>query len=1129
MSIGIEVIGTVAALYQLINASAGLISEYMAVQNGEPTADNHLEEHVENMKQACALTTARYKTMDSFEKLSDGGRRVRKTAEKCQASAQALLDELRYVRKKPKSNDCMAAVAYAVKSKVHRKKIERMDARFKNDQQELQTILQSEILSKNQALQDFQKEEFENLEEDIRILITQVSQGFSDLGTFIKAQHEATNKIFETRLDATDNLIVHEVAEVQRRIITESQRKQFLASFRYPEINKRYNDVLDSSEANFDRVFASYEKATKYDQKSILSKYDSSHSISEAHYDFPDIDSDELRIIDKSWSSFINWLRSGDSLFCIQGKPGSGKSTLIKFVIDNENTQRLLKLQSPEIVIMSHFFWKIGSKEQSSIKGFLCSLVYQLLARSEHLQELTMGLYDTGSHKSHHDWSSKSLKGLLRQVLKLKAHAICVFVDGLDEVANDDGLDKLTREIEEILQLPGIKICVSSRPEASVVKWLERLHTPSILLEDLTRPEMSIYVHRGLDPLLSSQKLSVDTHQYLCDKLVRKSQGVFLWLSLVLRSIIDGIQNGDPEKILMKRLAELPSKIHDLYADIWGRLNERSPVYRKDAVRFVLYILRNRGRTEYFRPQEDPVKQRFTVVQPVLGQIAFAEMPHRHEALLKYGDTIDFKELQEICYMTKSQIEVRCGGLLQIRMLENGGGILPHDTNDLLMQQVAFIHRTAHDFFTETEAGRSILRSDSVICDLEIATRAMKGLLCLHRTVAHQHGVSAEMIHVIYQIERLGDMGRASAAEKAIGLLPVLQSFFMENIISGSGTYKPKCHFLTYLGPYIAFHEFILSEIKKASSARLATQILQETCCEMGIYFYSKRLVPLGLIESLMLIGADAHACIRDPQEVQGRQRYQESESLRGSSFASFLKLSITEDFIDSYKNGDVATLVSEVVTRMAAACPNLNDTTLMVFSAWDTGRVTLEKNPVSPLDEKKYASILVEAKLSFLVDYLFSQLEPFVKESAAFRGLSGKLELVSPEIRFILTQDEYSGNWMCSRISAQQSCEKLVDFLFPREGPPPQANAQIRNDSKEARKRLDHITALLRYLDVIQCNFETEMLSLAAQKLGVCNFHEAGIVPSFQGVKEVQEARGDFDSNIVHDLVALSTYKDNW
>ncbi|KAI1023755.1 hypothetical protein LB504_005490 [Fusarium proliferatum] len=645
MSTGIEIVGTVAALYQLINASAGLISEIKAVYNGEPTADNHLEEHVKNLKQACALTKARYETMDSFEKLSDGERRVRKTADKCQASAQILLNELRYVRKEQKSNDCMAAVAYVVKSKVHRKKVERMDARFKNDQQELQTILQSEILSQNMAMQDLQIEGFENLEDDIQILVTQMSQGFFELERFIKAQHEATNKIIETRLNATDNLIVQGGAQVQQVIkdlTTESQRKEFLESFRYPEINKRLNDVLDSSEACFGRVFASYESITRSDNTSMLSEGDSGHFSSEVREgsrrdsDLSDIEADELRSIDRSWSNFIEWLRSSDSLFCVHGKPGSGKSTLMKFVIDNKNTRRLLEHQGSEVIIMTHFFWKIGSEVQNSIKGLLCSLVYQLLLRAENLQELAMSRHDSGPCRSHQDWSSRALKGLLQQLLETESRTLCVFIDGLDEVSNADGLHRLTQEIEEILKFPGIKICVSSRPEALIIKWLEKLNCPSILLEDLTRPEMKSYVHRDLDPFLSSGQLSFETHRYLSDEMVRKSQGVFLWLSLVLKSLLGGIHNGDSEQILIERLAELPSEMHDLYADIWDRLCQNSQVYRRDAVRFFQYALAERWQTVYFRPGVANELQSFFFWQPVLGQIALAGMPNAHDTFLKY-------------------------------------------------------------------------------------------------------------------------------------------------------------------------------------------------------------------------------------------------------------------------------------------------------------------------------------------------------------------------------------------------------------------------------------------------------------------------------------------------------------
>ncbi|KAF5670113.1 hypothetical protein FCIRC_9021 [Fusarium circinatum] len=831
MATGFEVVGTFAAVYQLINVSAGLITECMAVHNGERTAESDLKEHAQNLDEACKLTQARYRDMGSSEKLSDTERRVRKTASRCHASARALLGELDFVKKERENYDCMGAVAYMIKSKVHRKKIERMEAKFKNDQQELQIILQSDILSQNKAMQYLQKEGFADLEEDIQILIKQASEGFCGLERFIEAQHKATK-----------DLIVQEVSKVQRAIkedfTTKEQRKEFLQSFRYPEINKRYNDVLDSDEANFSRVFVSYEKVTKHDQRSAMSIGGNSHSSSEASiYDGSrsdsNIDSDELRIIEESWSSFINWLRSSDSLFCIQGKPGSGKSTLIKFAIDNKNTKRLLEHQNPDTVIMSHFFWKIGSKEQSSIKGFLCSLIHQLLARSEHLQDFAMGLYDTGFHKSYDDWSPRTLKGLLRQILEAKSHAICVFIDGLDEVANDDGLEKLTREIEEVLQFSCIKICVSSRPEALVVQWLERPNTRSILLEDLTRPEMSSYVHKGLDPLLSSKRLSIETHRYLCDEM-------------------------HIEEMQFERNQEL------------------------------------------------------RVIQPTLGQIAFAEMPDRHEILLEYGEKIELKELQEICNMARPRIEIRCGGLLQIRRLEKGEGISPRDPNDLLMQEVAFIHRTAHDFFTETKVGRSIVQEDSVTRHA-IATCAAKGLLCLHRIIAHQHGVRAEMLCVLDQIGRLSEERNVSAVTKVTEMLPVLQSLFAEDIISGSGTWQPKCHFLAYLVPYISFHEFILYEIQKASSEKLATRVLQELCCEMGICDYTKRLVPFGLIGPLVSMGADAHACIRDQGLAKSRERHHELLVIRGSSFANFLRLSITASFFDRYKDGHLATLVSKM------------------------------------------------------------------------------------------------------------------------------------------------------------------------------------------------------------------------
>ncbi|KAF5550918.1 hypothetical protein FNAPI_7593 [Fusarium napiforme] len=1129
MSTGIEVVGMVVALYQLINASVGLMSEFKAVCDGEPTANDHLEEHAKNLAQLCALTQAHYEAMSSLEKLSDDGKRVQKTAEKCQASAQALLGELRYVKKSLESKNCMGVVAHVVKSKVHRKKIERMDARFKSDQQELQTILQSEILSQNQAMQYLQIEEFENFEQDIQILIDQASKGFFRLEGFIEAQHKATNKIIETRLDATHNLIVHGVFEVQQRIkehFTTAQRTEFLESFRYPEINKRYNDVLDASEACFNRVFASYERITRSHNISVLSEGDSGHFSSEASEggrrdsDLFDIEIDELRSIDRSWSTFIEWLRSNDPLFCLRGKPGSGKSTLMKFVIDNQNTRQLLEHQGSKVIILTHFFWKIGSEEQNSIKGLLCSLIYQLLLRTEDLQELAMSRHDNGSYRSHHDWSSRALKSVLRQLLETKFRTLYIFVDGLDEVANADGLHRLTQEIEEILKFPGIKICVSSRPEALVIKWLEKLNSPSILLEDLTRPEMKSYVHRDLAPFLSSAELSFETHRHLSDEMVRKSQGVFLWLSLVLRSLIRGIQSGDTNQVLIERLAELPSELHDLYADMWDRLCQKSQVYRRDAVRFFQYALARRHHAVCTRPDDTDGLGGCYFPQPVLGQIAFAEMSDIQDILLKPEESIDFINLQELCDSPKSQIEIKCGGLLQIRMPQ-----IPSNYKTVLVQHIEFVHRTAHDFFTDTEAGKLIIENNSTLQPYEVAACAAKGLLCLHRVMNCQHGLSAEVTELMKQIGQLAICRRVPVLPQAIEILHVMQAFYMRSIISDGEmeTWVPKHHFLTYLTRYTSLHDFIVSEIVKGSTVKLATQVLQELSCQRPT---QKKLQRVRLVGPLISLGADAHACITYLCPVLDTKSYHEPLARQGTAFTNILKLCIMAAFNQLYSDDEIATLVSRAITSMAATCPDLNNATLLVFKIWETGRITLDNRIIVPYEtytSTKHVAIFIEAKPSFLLAYLFSKLKPFTEQFTTIKGLCHGSETSPPKIRFIFTQDEQMDEWTCKRVSSQKRCKELVDFLFAQGGIQPLASAFVEKSTNETRKPFQHTTSLIKYLELVPYDVESAMLSLAAEKLEFCTFQEAGIVPSPDRVKKWQETRGCGYPNIIRELSALT------
>ncbi|KAK0638959.1 hypothetical protein B0T16DRAFT_235197 [Cercophora newfieldiana] len=79
---------------------------------------------------------------------------------------------------------------------------------------------------------------------------------------------------------------------------------------------------------------------------------------------------------------FRQWLQEGSGLFWIHGKPGSGKSTLMKLIFQHGQTWELLhNWQRNSLEVFAGFFFHYrGSAIQKSFEGLLRSLVLQILA-----------------------------------------------------------------------------------------------------------------------------------------------------------------------------------------------------------------------------------------------------------------------------------------------------------------------------------------------------------------------------------------------------------------------------------------------------------------------------------------------------------------------------------------------------------------------------------------------------------------------------------------------------------------------------------------------------------------------------------------------------------------------------
>ena len=97
----------------------------------------------------------------------------------------------------------------------------------------------------------------------------------------------------------------------------------------------------------------------------------------------------------RPWSSFQEWLSSGESLYWVSGKAGSGKSTLMKHLFNHGRCREALTAWAGDtpLVIASFFFWYSGSGLQKSQIGLLRALLYQCLI--DHRELIPMVLADT--------------------------------------------------------------------------------------------------------------------------------------------------------------------------------------------------------------------------------------------------------------------------------------------------------------------------------------------------------------------------------------------------------------------------------------------------------------------------------------------------------------------------------------------------------------------------------------------------------------------------------------------------------------------------------------------------------------------------------------------------------------
>ena len=280
-----------------------------------------------------------------------------------------------------------------------------------------------------------------------------------------------------------------------------------------------------------------------------------------------------------SSSDVSNWLRTGAGIFWVSGRAGSGKSTLMKFLVAKSTTSRLLaEWGGPKPVsTVCHFFWSAGHEMQRSQLGLLRSILFDIFlqcpdcipiacpTRWENANAQMMHTGGDGDARPSPSWLASELRDALNIMARHPdlPSKFCFFIDGLDEFEGD--ALNMCHQLAELSKSPHFKLCVSSRPLPVFEDAFERY--PKLAIHDFTRTDIEHFAKDRLQshpkwPKCGAEESKKDA---LIQTITSRAEGVFLWVFLVTKSLREGLSNDDDIHELKARLESLPTQLENLF------------------------------------------------------------------------------------------------------------------------------------------------------------------------------------------------------------------------------------------------------------------------------------------------------------------------------------------------------------------------------------------------------------------------------------------------------------------------------------------------------------------------------------------------------------------------------------
>lgn len=304
----------------------------------------------------------------------------------------------------------------------------------------------------------------------------------------------------------------------------------------------------------------------------------------------------------------MQWLDSTDGIYHISGKPGSGKSTMMKFIDGNldihERLDRWAQLDNKSLLKASFYAWKPTSdsfkwkpEDSSCMELLIRSLLHQLLtSRPEYIETVFSKYWSperytvfsnlTQTEESKLIFSFSELQTALNELLErylTQSYRVFFLIDAMDEFGHPHMHEQLAKTIQSWCHRSprNIKICISSREDNPFLNTFPaqqrlqlHLYTTNDIKELVTRSLTS-------NSHFQSDNFKQEDREELIGKIVCDAQGVFVWVVFTINELLRLLTDRQDFEALRTEVDTVCTKnMHDFFAEIVNRIPHQ---YRREA------------------------------------------------------------------------------------------------------------------------------------------------------------------------------------------------------------------------------------------------------------------------------------------------------------------------------------------------------------------------------------------------------------------------------------------------------------------------------------------------------------------------------------------------------------------